>query len=140
MNTVAKHDDLELPAALKRTTNAKGVTLSAGVDQPVVATGAKTGKGSKRDKKAAKAVETAPVVETAKSTPVTAAPALNADGTPVEKVKRSIVPMRFKEKYKGHGGTCGDDMAMELKAATTTRPTSCRARQKSLRHTSRIYV
>lgn len=137
---------LEIPAALKRVTNDKGITLSAGVDQPVTVTAGKTEpKLSKKAAKAAakeaarKAAEAAlaaapevqpeptpePVVEhaapqEAPSTPVTADLALNADGTPKVKVRRSIVPMKFKARYAKHGGTCGDDMATELKAATTT--------------------
>lgn len=125
-----------IPAVLKRTTNDKGVTLSAG--PAVVATGKKTepkvtkvetGMTAKKAVKVAKATEPkaakpakAPkAAKPPKSTPVTAAPALGPDGQPLEVVKRSIVPMRFKAKYKEHGGTCGDDMALELKAATTTR-------------------
>lgn len=119
---VAKPATTDDAAMFARIANAKGVTLSGGT---VAATGKKL---TKAERKAAKAAK--PVVEQAapeapapvtKSTPVTDAPALNADGTPIEKVRRSIVPMKFKERYSKHGGTCGDDMAMELKAATTTR-------------------
>jgi hypothetical protein len=125
--------DTSIPDFLKRSTNAKGVTLSAGV----VATGAKVEPkplSKKAQRKAdaevaRKAKEAAPVVTAPvvtapvapKSTPTTAAPAVGPDGQPLEKVKRSIVPMKFKARYAAHGGTCGDDMALELKAATTTR-------------------
>lgn len=131
MNTT-KNDGLDLPAALRRTTNTKGVTLSAGpVAQPVVATGAKT--APKRDRKAprttlAKEVKAAPAPKAAKAAkaPKTAKvveqPVIDpATGLPIEKVRRSIVPMKFKARYSKHNGTCGDDMANELKAATTTR-------------------
>jgi len=138
---VAKTIDTEIPAFLRRT-NEKGVTLSAG---PAVATsGAKTepkadepkpiSKKAQRklDAEAKRAAKVAAVAEAAtkelletgtlaKSTPTTAAPALDVDGQPLEKVRRSIVPMKFKARYAAHGGTCGDDMALELKAATTTR-------------------
>jgi hypothetical protein len=33
--------------------------------------------------------------------------------------RRSIVPQVFKVRYAKHQGTCGDDMALELKAETT---------------------
>ena len=88
---------------IKREKNAKGVTLSAGVstDKPVV-----TATGSKKS-------EPAPKIEN---------PSTVVDPTTGEeiKVRRSIVPNRFKAEYSKHGGTCGDDMALELKAATTT--------------------
>ena len=109
-------------ALFDRVANAKGVTLSAGpkAAKPVTVKAAKTPKAPKAAKPV-KEPKAAPVEAKPLSTPTTAAPALNPDGTPIEKVKRSIVPMKFKERYKSHGGTCGDDMALELKAATTTR-------------------
>jgi hypothetical protein len=121
-----------IPAFLKRETNAKGVTLSAG---PVTATAAKvtkvpTGMTAKKlaaqEAKAAKVAAPKPekpvkAAKAPKSTPVTAEPALGSDGQPLEKVSRSIVPMKFKARYAKNAGTCGDDMALELKAATTTR-------------------
>ena len=33
--------------------------------------------------------------------------------------RRSIVPQTYKVRYAKHQGTCGDDMALELKAETT---------------------
>ncbi len=132
--------DTGIPEQFKRQTNAKGVTLSAG--PAVVATGAKADQvvdqttksvetliapkplskkaQAKLDAEAKRAAKAA----APKSTPVTPTPALVVkDGAveEIEKVKKSIVPMKFKERYKTHGGTCGDDMALELKAATTTR-------------------
>ena len=99
---------------LNTTTNAKGVTLSAGPAQPAVTV--KSGKGGKRAAKAAKAA----LVETAPLATVIPEPVIDAaTGEPLVKVRRSIVPMRFKDRYSKHGGTCGDDMALELKAATT---------------------
>lgn len=155
------HEMPDIPAALRRQTNAKGVTLSAGV----VATGARTAKktpqveaipgtaplgivakskAARKDsldqtaklatRAAAKVVkEAAPKSERVakarlpkapklpKQTKTTAEPALGPDGQPLEKVSRSIVPMKFKARYAANAGTCGDDMALELKAATTTR-------------------
>lgn len=122
---------------LNTTTNSKGVTLSAGeTTQPKptrkdrrAAASTKT-KGVKADipetdkpVKVAKpaTVKAAKTPKLPKATPVTAEPALGPDGQPLEKVRRSIVPMKFKERYSKTGGTCGDDMALELKAATTTR-------------------
>ena len=109
--------DTAIPAFLKREINAKGVTLSAGPAQPAVTV--KSGKGGKRAAKAAKAAKAA-LVETAPLATVTPEPVIDAaTGEPLVKVRRSIVPMRFKERYAKHGGTCGDDMALELKAAKT---------------------
>jgi len=135
-------DTLAIPASLKRETNARGVTLSAGIEKPATVTASKVpavGPEKPADPKAVKAIkarkpkftgkrkietDTQPKVEAApKSTPVTSAPALQVvDGEvqPIEKVSRSIVPMKFKARYSSKGGTCGDDMALELKAATTT--------------------
>lgn len=129
--TKAPAIDTAIPDFLKRQTNAKGVTLSAG---PATATGAKTAPIAKLSKraearlnKAAKAGEQAAIAKeaalapVAKSTPVTAAPAVGEDGQPLTKVSRSIVPMKFKARYAKNNGVCGDDVSLELKAATTTR-------------------
>ena len=122
MNTQA----LEIPAALKREPNTKGITLSGGVDQPkaVTATAAKTEPKADRVAKARlpKPVKAKPAKVAKVKAPKKPATVIDpATGEAVEKVRRSIVPMKFKERYAKHGGTCGDDMALELKAATTTR-------------------
>jgi hypothetical protein len=83
---------------------------------------AKAAKQAEREAARAAKEEAKRLEAVAKSgTLVTDQPAVGADGQPLEKVKRSIVPAKFKDRYKAHGGTCGDDMALELKAATTTR-------------------
>lgn len=74
-------------------------------------------------KEAAKAARAAKATATVEAAKVDA-PAVDATNVPEgeqPKVRRSIVPGKFKDKYKAHGGSCGDDMALELKAATTTR-------------------
>lgn len=44
----------------------------------------------------------------------------NITSTP-DNPSKSIVPTRFKEAYKAHGGTNGDNVAMALKSAVTVR-------------------
>lgn len=113
MTNQANTDGLDIPAALRRTTNDKGITLSAGIERPATVTAAKAPAKPKAAAKAAKAPAKPKATKPAK------AEAAPADGEQPA-VKRSIVPKSFKDKYAKHGGTCGDDMALELKAATTT--------------------
>lgn len=117
----------EVPEFLKREPNAKGVTLSAGVITPTVkAEGKKTepkaervaGSKSKARKAAAPKADK-PKVKRAQATGETGTVIDPATGEATVKVSRSIVPLKFKAKYASANGTCGDDMALELKAATT---------------------
>lgn len=131
--------DTAIPSFLRRT-NAKGVTLSAGPAAPTTtATGAKLDAPKAPKVKAARVnVKTvkAPAAPKAPKAAKGKAPAapktvkakdIGATGTVIDpetgeavvKVVKSIVPAKFKERYAKNNGTCGDDMAKELKAATT---------------------
>jgi len=136
--------DTTVPAFLRRT-DKRGVTLSAG---PATATASRVETPSKvpavgpekpatkaevkairakaaAETKAVKAAEkqakldAAAAVVAAEVVDETDAEATNIPAEPAPKVRRSIVPMKFKARYASHAGTCGDDMALELKAATT---------------------
>jgi hypothetical protein len=87
---------------------------------------ADAGQPKARKPRVAKPKAAAPVV-VAKPAPVewvSASEALDPDvEAAIEEAKkdnrRSIVPQTYKVRYAKHQGTCGDDMALELKAETT---------------------
>lgn len=119
----AGHD---IPAGLKRERNDKGVTLSGGVSKSAPATA--SAKKSDQPKKPSRAETRAAAKLAKEQTPVVEQPAPvvtegMGDGMVTEVTtpprRRSIVPAKYKANYAKHNNTCGDDIALELKAATT---------------------
>ena len=107
-----------IPADLVRVPNDKGVTLSGGTTKPAVTASATKPAAKPAKVKASKVA--VKVVKPAKGKTTKPATVIDpATGQPVEKVVKSIVPLAFKARYAKNNGTCGDDMAKELKAATT---------------------
>jgi hypothetical protein len=134
----AKPEDRAKPASPRVQENIAGSAVISETNKEKIAAVAKKMKaegrftGKRKDgtpasepKKTASADTTKPVGESKKAkapkaaTKKEAAPELTEEqktGTP----RRSIVPGRFKAEYSQHNDTCGDRVALALKAYTTT--------------------
>ena len=117
MNTTTETHDLDaIPVSLRRTTPV--------ATTPVVVTPKAT-----KPVKAARPTKTAKTTETTETKPkatkkaaktgVDASKAAGDGATDQVRIRRSIVPAKFKQAYSQHQDTCGDKIGLTLKAATT---------------------
>lgn len=73
---------------------------------PIVDAALKAPRAKKADKPEAKPTVVEVVTQSTTDTPV---------------IRKTIVPGKYKAQYAAHNGGCGDDMHLELTAATTTK-------------------
>lgn len=107
-------DDLALPAILKRTAKPATTTTAAPEAAKVKPVQSKEAKAAARSAKArTKAAAKATAKAEPKHRPSTVK---STDANP----SKSIVPVRFKERYADHDDTNGDKVALALKSATET--------------------